>query len=459
MYSRKWIVLTLALALGSAALADSSRGGSGATLPAFLIGGTQVHENDHEHWAKTLRGVGMNTVAVTVYARQGAWDSAHLWFEEDEPSVVQEIRAARASGLSVVLVLRVAVDHAFEENRFIWHGMIMPSSAERIRSWFERYGTFVLQWAAIAEREGVDVLGIGSEMKALSATLPVGRWGAAKNYYGTYWYQKRVRDRTRQFAEQIERRHLWVRGYSNYTALDEYLDARFEHTMAWARQAHLRADGRTFARINERRRLINECWIGLIGKTRDVYRGRLTYAANFDNYRNVGFWPWLDLIGINSYFSLRANLREAADPGVQLSHFTGRWESILEEIQEFKREQRIERMPFLFTELGYTFRRHSTVEPWAHDGFSVVGWKGKAHELVVWGEEPIDHRERRLALEALRLAHERLDSDLSGILYWKLSTDAGHAAIEPFVLHIGPDSTDGLQRVLAAFASSASGTF
>ncbi len=33
---------------------------------AFLVGGIQVHELDHDRWTETLREVGMNTVALTV---------------------------------------------------------------------------------------------------------------------------------------------------------------------------------------------------------------------------------------------------------------------------------------------------------------------------------------------------------------------------------------------------------
>jgi hypothetical protein len=105
----------------------------------------------------------------------------------------------------------------------------------------------------------------------------------------------------------------------------------------------------------------------------------------------------------------------------------------------------------VFTELGYTFRRHSTVEPWAGAGFSVVGWKGAEHELVVWDEQPVDLEERRRALAALGTARRQVDIGLSGILYWKLSTDASHREIEPFVLHVGPNSKDPLQRTLVGF--------
>jgi len=440
--------------LGASSLAwtaDPLPGERQTTAPRFFAGGIQVHEPDHDSWTDTLGDVGLNTVAVTVYAMQGGWNRAHLWWEDEEPAVLDEIRTAKAKGLAVVLILRVAVDHAFAENQFIWHGMIMPGSHDEIRSWFEQYGRFVAKWARLAEQEGIDVLGVGSEMKSLAQTLPLTRWGNLKHHYGYTWYQRLSRKRAKSFSDELTPRHLWVRGYPNYATLEEFVDAQFEHTIAWADQAHLRPGAHTLRRVNERRRLINDCWIRLIRETREVYHGPLTYAANFDNYQNVGFWPQLDLMGINSYFSLRSNLREAADPQQQPAHFERRWAEILGRIRSFKESQGVADMPFLFTELGYTFRRHSTVEPWAHGGFSVVGWKGKKKELVICGEQPVDREERRLALEALRQVHRRGDDDFVGILYCKLSTDRTHEAIEPFVVHIGPDSADGLQHVLAGF--------
>ena len=78
---------TAALLIALAVLAAA--GNSVADQPAFLVGGIQVHEHDHDRWTETLLDVGMNTVAVTVYAKQGAWDSSHLWFEDEEPSVLE----------------------------------------------------------------------------------------------------------------------------------------------------------------------------------------------------------------------------------------------------------------------------------------------------------------------------------------------------------------------------------
>ncbi|HVR28831.1 MAG TPA: hypothetical protein VMS86_04795, partial [Thermoanaerobaculia bacterium] len=92
----------------------------------LLLGGIQVREPDSERWIGRLASSGFNTVALTVYARQGVWDSADLRLDDEAPWISEEARVARAAGLRAVLVLRVALDHAVARNRFLWHGMILP---------------------------------------------------------------------------------------------------------------------------------------------------------------------------------------------------------------------------------------------------------------------------------------------------------------------------------------------
>ncbi len=125
---RRLAVVALSLWLSIAAARSAATDMATATELPFLVGGTQVHETDHGRWIGALLEAGLNTVAVTVYARQGEWNSNALTFETEDPAVLDEIRAAKSRGLSVVLVLRVALDHAHARNKFIWHGMIMPGS-------------------------------------------------------------------------------------------------------------------------------------------------------------------------------------------------------------------------------------------------------------------------------------------------------------------------------------------
>ena len=47
-----------------------------------------------------------------------------------------------------------------------------------------------------------------------------------------------------------------------------------------------------------------EQWTRTINHVRGTFKGRLTYSANWDHYREVKFWDQLDLIGMNSYWTL-----------------------------------------------------------------------------------------------------------------------------------------------------------
>ena len=152
-------------------------------MPSFLLGGIQVSEPDNEKWVKTLKDAGMNTLPVTVYAKHGDWNTDHLWYDDSDKYLISEIRIAKKMGLNVILILRVALDHAYSENDFLWHGMIMPKSDKELKSWFNKYSTFVTKWARIAEQEGVDILGIGSEMNSLSATIPMEQYPSIISYF------------------------------------------------------------------------------------------------------------------------------------------------------------------------------------------------------------------------------------------------------------------------------------
>ena len=85
-------------------------------------------------------------------------------------------------------------------------------------------------------------------------------------------------------------------------------------------------------------------WRGLIKKVRSIYNGKLTYAANWDEYPDVPFWDALDYAGINAYFPLT----NSKTPKV--SELKKAWQPYLKEIRRFyKRVQK----PMLFTEYGY----------------------------------------------------------------------------------------------------------
>jgi len=416
----------------------------------FYLGGIQVNETDHTRWVERLDAVGMNTVAVTVYAKQGDWDSDNLWWEEEEPGVVAEIRTARAYGLEVILVLRVALDHAFERNKFLWHGMIMPATKSALAEWFRRYRSFVELWAGIAQREGVAVLAVGSEMNSLTSTIEVDRLPVLEEYWVNEEKVARENEKLLRHGDEVEQRHLTVRGFPTSESLDRHLDERSAAHAAWARQVSFLDHPDHLERINSRRRSIEAEWRGLIGAVRSVYGGRVTYAANFDQFEMVDFWDALDLISINAYFPLRKMWQPGVDPDDLYPVFEARWVSILRSIGEADRRRGWGGKGVLFTELGYVYRRDSTIEPWNAFGFSVLP-SAEGEKLVVWEDQPIDLEERAMAVRALYRANEAEGRPLEGILYWKLSSHAYHFDDEPFVLIIEEGAADPMLPELRRF--------
>ncbi|WP_282701954.1 hypothetical protein [Streptomyces sp. CC219B] len=97
-------------------------------------------------------------------------------------------------------------------------------------------------------------------------------------------------------------------------------------------------------------------WAGIIEAVRDRYDGPLTYAANYDEYRNIGFWPQLDLIGIDAYWPLSDRPTRDTDA------LRRAWRPIGEELADFSRRKD---RPILFTEAGYVSQRGATTAPYS----------------------------------------------------------------------------------------------
>ncbi|HNG89504.1 MAG TPA: hypothetical protein PK858_04845, partial [Saprospiraceae bacterium] len=85
-------------------------------------------------------------------------------------------------------------------------------------------------------------------------------------------------------------------------------------------------------------------WAALIGKVRGVYRGRLTYSANWDDWERVPFWKQLDYIGLGGYFPL------IDGPTPPVDSLRQAWAPIRDRLRAFSQSQG---RPILFTEFGY----------------------------------------------------------------------------------------------------------
>ena len=96
-------------------------------------------------------------------------------------------------------------------------------------------------------------------------------------------------------------------------------------------------------------------WLEVIRQVRQVYKGQITYAANWDNFENIPFWQELDLIGINAYFPL---LDEKTPSFKALCKA---WQPHLKKIRSFHKTVK---KPIVFTEYGYLSVDGCAFETW-----------------------------------------------------------------------------------------------
>ena len=90
---------------------------------------------------------------------------------------------------------------------------------------------------------------------------------------------------------------------------------------------------------------------------RAVYRGPLTYAATFLEWKNINWWDCLDCIGIDAYFPV------AQSPSAPEAEIRAGWEKVLDEIEPVAARWR---KGVCFLELGYTTWNLTGKEPWSY---------------------------------------------------------------------------------------------
>ncbi|WP_299252580.1 hypothetical protein [uncultured Aquimarina sp.] len=99
-----------------------------------------------------------------------------------------------------------------------------------------------------------------------------------------------------------------------------------------------------------------EKWKDLIKEIKTIYKGKLTYAANWDDeYEFIDFWNELDYIGVQAYFPLT----EGSNP--DLNTVKEGWETHVEMLELLSKKHK---KPILFTEIGYKSEVSATIKPW-----------------------------------------------------------------------------------------------
>lgn len=99
-------------------------------------------------------------------------------------------------------------------------------------------------------------------------------------------------------------------------------------------------------------------WSELISQIRKKYKGKLTYAANWDEYKRVPFWKQLDFIGVDAYFPVS----NSKTPTVE--EVISGWQPWKQEMLSISER---EGKKILFTEFGYRSVDYTGKEPWVSD--------------------------------------------------------------------------------------------
>ncbi|WP_394750320.1 glycoside hydrolase family 113 [Spongiimicrobium salis] len=121
-----------------------------------------------------------------------------------------------------------------------------------------------------------------------------------------------------------------------------------------------------------------EYWKGLIKKIRSIYKGKLTYAANWDEFTRTPFWSALDYIGVDAYFPLS----EEKTPSV-LALKEG-WQKHKGKMKTLSQETG---KPVLFTEYGYRSTDYNAKKPWMSNRETTVNLEAQVNATQAILEE------------------------------------------------------------------------
>lgn len=101
-------------------------------------------------------------------------------------------------------------------------------------------------------------------------------------------------------------------------------------------------------------------WRDLIKQVRRIYKGTLTYAANWhEEFNKIEFWDALDYAGIDPYFPL------VTTNNPKVEELKSAWEYWLNSIDEWQAKVK---KPVILAEIGYKSSSDATDEPWQHVG-------------------------------------------------------------------------------------------
>jgi len=134
-----------------------------------------------------------------------------------------------------------------------------------------------------------------------------------------------------------------------------------------------------------------EFWLNLIESVRSIYSGKLTYAANWDEYELIPFWAKLDYIGVDAYFPL------SEEQAPEISELLLKWLPVKEKMKATSDSLN---KSILLTEFGYR----------SVDGAAGAQWK--------LDSSPLNLEAQRIAYLAL-FEMFWIEDWIAGGFFWK----------------------------------------
>lgn len=155
-----------------------------------LHGGADVYDH-YRDLIPEISALGADTVLFVVHGWQTHGGSLDLHIDPRRTASPEALGKlcdlAAASGLRVILMPVVLLEHPRNKE---WRGKIIPEGQDW-EGWFRRYTRFVVHFARIAEKHGVEVLIVGSEL--IKTEVHTERWKKVieevrQNYRGALAY-------------------------------------------------------------------------------------------------------------------------------------------------------------------------------------------------------------------------------------------------------------------------------
>lgn len=130
----------------------------------------------------------------------------------------------------------------------------------------------------------------------------------------------------------------------------------------------------------------------VVKEVRSVFKGKLTYSANWDHFRLVRIFPLVDLLGLCGYFGIAVSKKNAT-----LAEMVEGWRDVKAYLVRWARTMG---KPLLFTEVGYMSQQQAARDPWEEAA-----------------KRPLDLEEQRRAYEAFVRVWSGTDQ-LAGVYFW-----------------------------------------